>query len=75
MLHFFIVKFYFSLTATLASIGAASVPQAGLITMIIVLTAVGIPPDDVTKILAVDWLLLVHSEKYFLTQLLAIMEV
>ncbi|KAK2149575.1 hypothetical protein LSH36_446g02028 [Paralvinella palmiformis] len=46
-----------SLTATLASIGAASVPQAGLVTMIMVLTAIGIDPDEVTKILAVDWLL------------------
>jgi len=47
------------LTATLASIGAASVPSAGLVTMILVLSAVGLPPDDITYIVAVDWLLCV----------------
>lgn len=46
-----------SITATLASIGAASVPQAGLVTMVIVLSAIGLPAEEVTKILAVDWLL------------------
>jgi len=46
-----------SLTATLASIGAASVPSAGLVTMLLVLSAVGLPPDDITYIVAVDWLL------------------
>ena len=47
------------MTATLASIGAASVPSAGLVTMILVLSAVGLPPDDITYIVAVDWLLYV----------------
>ncbi|XP_044127967.1 excitatory amino acid transporter 3 isoform X2 [Bufo gargarizans] len=46
-----------SVTATAASIGAAGVPQAGLVTMVIVLSAVGLPADDVTLIIAVDWLL------------------
>ncbi|KAH3698589.1 excitatory amino acid transporter 3-like isoform X2 [Dreissena polymorpha] len=46
-----------SLTATAAAIGAAGVPQAGLVTMVIVLSAVGFPSDDVALILAVDWLL------------------
>ncbi|XP_027718692.1 excitatory amino acid transporter 3 isoform X3 [Vombatus ursinus] len=46
-----------SVTATAASIGAAGVPQAGLVTMVIVLSAVGLPAEDVTLILAVDWLL------------------
>ncbi|KAI1717413.1 sodium:dicarboxylate symporter family domain-containing protein [Ditylenchus destructor] len=46
-----------SITATLASIGAASIPSAGLVTMLIVLTAVGLPANDVTVIIAVDWLL------------------
>ncbi|XP_033738552.1 excitatory amino acid transporter 1-like [Pecten maximus] len=46
-----------SITATAAAIGAAGVPQAGLVTMVIVLTAVGFPTDDVTLILAIDWLL------------------
>uniref|UniRef100_A0A8C3IMF8 Amino acid transporter n=1 Tax=Chrysemys picta bellii TaxID=8478 RepID=A0A8C3IMF8_CHRPI len=46
-----------SVTATAASIGAAGVPQAGLVTMVIVLSAVGLPAEDVTLIIAVDWLL------------------
>ncbi|XP_034170849.1 excitatory amino acid transporter 2 [Osmia lignaria lignaria] len=46
-----------SLTATLASIGAASIPSAALITMLIVLTALGLPTDDVSLLFAVDWLL------------------
>ena len=31
--------------------------QAGLVTMVMVLETVGLPPEDVTIILAVDWLL------------------
>jgi len=59
-----------SLTATLASIGAASVPSAGLVTMILVLSAVGLPPDDITYIVAVDWLLYVLcAAAYSLPQL------
>jgi len=46
-----------SITATAASIGAAGIPQAGLVTMVMVLETVGLPAEDVTIILAVDWLL------------------
>ncbi|KAH7723546.1 Protein GLT-5 [Aphelenchoides avenae] len=46
-----------TLTATLASVGAASIPSAGLVTMLIVLTAVGLPSSDIAMIVAVDWLL------------------
>jgi len=45
------------LTSTLASIGAASIPQAGLVTMVIVLNALGLPSEEVKVIYAVDWLL------------------
>lgn len=49
----------FSVTATAASIGAAGIPQAGLVTMVMVLDTVGLPAEDVTIIIAVDWLLYV----------------
>jgi proton glutamate symport protein len=41
-------------TATMASIGAAGVPGAGMITLAMVLTAAGIPPVGVALILGVD---------------------
>ena len=46
-----------SLTSTAASIGAASVPSAGLVTMLLVLTALGLPTKDISMIIAVDWFL------------------
>lgn len=44
-------------TATLASIGAAGVPGSGLIMMVIILQAVGIPVEGLAIILAVDRIL------------------
>uniref|UniRef100_A0A3B4AG84 Amino acid transporter n=1 Tax=Periophthalmus magnuspinnatus TaxID=409849 RepID=A0A3B4AG84_9GOBI len=46
-----------SATATLASVGAASIPSAGLVTMLLILTAVGLPTQDISLLVAVDWLL------------------
>lgn len=42
------------LTATLAAIGAASIPSAGLITLAIVLTAVNLPLEGIGFLLAFD---------------------
>lgn len=41
-------------TATLASIGSAAVPGAGMIMLVIVLTSVGIPTEGIALIFAVD---------------------
>jgi len=45
------------ITATLAAIGAAGIPEAGLITMLIVLKAVNLPTEGIAVILAIDWFL------------------
>lgn len=42
------------LTATLSSIGAAAVPSAGLITLVIVLGAIGVSPEGLALIIAID---------------------
>jgi Na+/H+-dicarboxylate symporter len=44
-------------TATLASIGAAAIPEAGLVMMTLVLSAVGLPLEGIGIILAIDWFL------------------
>ncbi|KAG2378659.1 hypothetical protein C9374_008298 [Naegleria lovaniensis] len=49
--------FVVAITATLASIGAAGIPEAGLVTLILVIESVGLPKEAVSLILAVDWFL------------------
>ncbi|MFH1000205.1 MAG: dicarboxylate/amino acid:cation symporter [Bacteroidota bacterium] len=41
-------------TATAASIGSAAVPGAGIVMLVIVLTAIGVPPEGIALIFAVD---------------------
>ena len=46
-----------SITATAASIGAAGIPSAGMVTMVMVLQTVGLPTADIGLLLTLDWLL------------------
>lgn len=46
-----------SITATAASIGAPGIPQAGIVAMVMVLATLGLPAEDVSLIVAVDWFL------------------
>ena len=45
------------LTATLAAVGAPGIPNAGLVTLLIVLAAVDLPAAGIGTILAIDWFL------------------
>eukprot|EP01116_Phalansterium_solitarium_P004152 TRINITY_DN1504_c0_g2_i2.p1 TRINITY_DN1504_c0_g2~~TRINITY_DN1504_c0_g2_i2.p1 ORF type:complete len:479 (+),score=176.82 TRINITY_DN1504_c0_g2_i2:877-2313(+) len=46
-----------ALTSTLAAVGAAGIPEAGLITMTIVFTAVDLPLTDIALLFTIDWFL------------------
>ena len=45
------------LTSVLASVGAAGIPEAGLVTMTLVFHAVGLPTEYIALLLPVDWFL------------------
>jgi Na+/H+-dicarboxylate symporter len=45
------------LTSIVASVGAAGIPEAGLVTMTLVLTSVGLPTEYVALLITVDWFL------------------
>jgi DAACS family dicarboxylate/amino acid:cation (Na+ or H+) symporter len=44
-------------TSVAASVGAAGIPEAGLVTMTLVFNAVGLPPAYIALLLTVDWFL------------------
>ncbi|HEX8463951.1 MAG TPA: dicarboxylate/amino acid:cation symporter [Abditibacterium sp.] len=43
--------------SVVASVGAAGIPEAGLVTMTLVFNAVGLPPEYIAVLLPVDWFL------------------
>jgi Na+/H+-dicarboxylate symporter len=45
------------LTSIFASVGAAGIPEAGLVTMSLVFNSVGLPAEYITILLTVDWFL------------------
>ncbi|XP_069367419.1 excitatory amino acid transporter 1-like isoform X2 [Paralichthys olivaceus] len=46
-----------SLIVTAASTGAAGIPQAGMVSMVIVLSSAGLPKEDISLLMMVDWIL------------------
>jgi Na+/H+-dicarboxylate symporter len=44
-------------TSIIASVGAAGIPEAGLVTMTLVFTAVGLPTQYIALLITVDWFL------------------
>jgi Na+/H+-dicarboxylate symporter len=50
-------QFLIVLTSMIASVGAAGIPEAGLVTMTLVFTAVNLPIEYIALLLPVDWFL------------------
>ena len=50
-------QFVVILTSIFASVGAAGIPEAGLVTMTLVFTSVGLPTQYIALLLTVDWFL------------------
>jgi DAACS family dicarboxylate/amino acid:cation (Na+ or H+) symporter len=50
-------QFMVVLTSVVASVGAAGIPEAGLVTMTLVFNAVGLPVEFIAILLTVDWFL------------------
>jgi len=46
-----------AITATLAAVGAAGIPEAGLVTLILVLESVNLPLEGIGLLLSIDWFL------------------
>jgi Na+/H+-dicarboxylate symporter len=50
-------QFIVVLTSIIASVGAAGIPEAGLVTMTLVFTSVGLPTEYIALLVTVDWFL------------------
>jgi Na+/H+-dicarboxylate symporter len=50
-------QFLVMLTSIFASVGAAGIPEAGLVTMTLVFNSVGLPAEYIAILLTVDWFL------------------
>ena len=50
-------QFVVVFTSIVASVGAAGIPEAGLVTMTLVFTAVGLPTQYIALLVTVDWFL------------------
>lgn len=50
-------QFLVVVTSIVASVGAAGIPEAGLVTMTLVFGAVGLPVQNIALLLTVDWFL------------------
>jgi DAACS family dicarboxylate/amino acid:cation (Na+ or H+) symporter len=50
-------QFIIAVTSIAASVGAAGIPEAGLVTMTMVFSAVGLPTEYIAVLLTVDWFL------------------
>jgi Na+/H+-dicarboxylate symporter len=46
-----------AVSAVLAAMGAAAIPEAGLVTMVMVLSAAGLPAEGIALLLPIDWFL------------------
>jgi len=53
----FVQQLTIVLTSIIASVGAAGIPEAGLVTMTLVFNAVGLPLEYIALLLTVDWFL------------------
>jgi Na+/H+-dicarboxylate symporter len=53
----FVQQLTIVLTSIVASVGAAGIPEAGLVTMTLVFKAVGLPIEYIALLLTVDWFL------------------
>lgn len=50
-------QFMVVITSVIASVGAAGIPEAGLVTMTLVFHAVGLPTEYIAILLTIDWFL------------------